>query len=129
MSNNYFIKDEVIFCMNDYIIEGTITELSSNSDECIFKIRGCEGYSVSLDKKKYNVLYSEDVKTKKDEKAVAAFVLFSDRDFKLLGKQECLLATALAYGKKVRVVINATEDEIKTGVGVLLVTCVTLLTD
>ncbi len=115
--------------MADYIIEGTIKELSSKENECIFKINGVEGYSVKRDKVKYNILYSEDIRIKTDKDAIPAFVLLPDRGYKLVGKQECLLATALMSGKKIHATITAEENEIKTGKAELSVSSITLLAD
>ena len=110
--------------MANYIIEGTITEIKVESTDCIFKICGSEGYSVKHGDKKYNVLYSEDIKEN-----CFSFVLFDDRIYKASEKQGCLLATALTNGKRVRAIIEAEEEEIKTGIGELSVSSITLLSD
>ena len=115
--------------MANYIIEGTITEIKVESTDCIFKICGSEGYSVKHGDKKYNVLYSEDVNEKVDKNAISTFVLFDDRIYKASEKQGCLLATALTNGKRVRAIIEAEEEEIKTGIGELSVSSITLLSD
>ena len=112
-----------------YIIEGTISELKIEDTECTFKICGTEGYSVKHGKQKYNVLYSEDVNEKVDKNAISTFVLFDDRIYKASEKQECLLAVALANGKRVRTMIEAEETEIKTEKASLSVTSITLLAD
>lgn len=114
---------------NIYIIEGTITEIKVESTDCIFKICGSEGYSVKHGEKKCNVLYSEDVKEKVDKNAISTFILIDDRSYKTNEKQGCLLTTALTNGKRVRAIIEAEEEEIKTGIGELSVTSITLLSD
>ena len=112
-----------------YFIEGTITEIKSEGNECTFKVCGTEGYSVKLGKEKHNLLYSENIKTKTDKNAISSFVLLIDRNYKTNEKQEYLLASALTSGKKVRATIEAEETEIKTGVAELSVSSITLLSD
>lgn len=115
--------------MNEYIIEGTITELTTNKDHCIFKINGTEGYSVKHDKKKYNVLYSENIKSKTSTSAISTFVLYVERKYKTQNTKETLLAAALTSGKKMNFTIEAEEKEIITGSMELSVTSITLLSE
>ncbi|MBR1536435.1 MAG: hypothetical protein IJ630_05820 [Treponema sp.] len=112
-----------------YIIEGTISEIKVEGKDCIFKICGSEGYSIKHGEKKYNVLYSEDIKEKNDKNAISSFVLIADRYYQANEKQECLLASALTAGKRIHVEIEATEDEIKSGMKELSVSSLTLLLD
>ena len=115
--------------MANYNIEGTISELSIKDGNCNFKICGIEGYSVKHGKEKYNLLYSEYIKENKDKNPISTFVLIADRIYQANEKQECLLASALIAGKRIRVEIEATEDEIKSGMKELSVSSLTLLLD
>ncbi len=112
-----------------YFIGGTVSELKVEGNECTFKICGTEGYSVKHGEKKYNLLYSEDIKDKNDKNAISTFVLVDDRNYQSNEKQECLLASALTTGKRIRVTIDATEDEIKFGTKELSVSSIALLSD
>ncbi|MBO4320111.1 MAG: hypothetical protein J5857_06550, partial [Treponema sp.] len=75
-TGNNFI--EVKEMAENYIIEGTVSEISSEKPEEVnFKIFGTEGYALKIGKNKYNILCSEtilknaaDDSTTKDESKI-----------------------------------------------------------
>ena len=109
-----------------YIIEGTVTEISSDGT---FRIAGSEGYAIKQGDKKYNVIYSEDLKTKADTNAVLSFIFFDTRDYSASEKFFTLLSSAMTSGNRIRVTIEATEDEIKTGKMPLSVSSITVFSN
>ncbi|MBR4321672.1 hypothetical protein [Treponema sp.] len=113
----------------DYIIEGTVTEISSEKQEkeVKFKISGTEGFAIKKGKTSYNLLWS--TKNGTNETAVSAFILFTERTYKTSEKQVSLLSSALTSGKRVRITIKATENEIKQNGYCLHATSVSLLSD
>lgn len=108
-----------------YIIEGTVSELTVEGNSCIFKINGSEGYSLKIGKEKHNVLHS--VKAATNENVISAYILFSDRSYSIPEIELPILASALSCGKRVKVIIEANDNDIKNGVDMLKVSSITLL--
>lgn len=102
--------------MATYVIEGTISglrkEVSTKEDPCNIKIKisGSEGYSVTQDKKKYNVFryqYSQDKSLPPTGKVALCYI--ADSQFELPidvdAGYENILAQALVSGKRVQLTI------------------------
>lgn len=108
-----------------YIIEGTVSELTVEGKSSIFRINGSEGYSVKIGKEKHNVLHSAKAAT--NENVIVAYILFNDRNYEISEKESPIVASALSCGKRVKVIIDTTDNEIKKGTGNLKVSSITLL--
>ncbi|MBQ8678191.1 MAG: hypothetical protein IJ530_00325 [Treponema sp.] len=113
--------------MANYIIEGTISEITtSDNPTCTFKICGSEGYSIKRDKYRYNFLCSTENGT--NQSAQTGYILFSEREYKSENPQAALLlSSAMASGKRVKLIVESTETEIKESENSLKVTSITLL--
>ena len=101
----------------DYIIEGTVTEISSEKlNEVNFKISGTEGFAIKKGKKKYNVLYTEKVvKNQEIEDSYENESKFYDMAFMLSQGIQCSsedsakigLIRCNALGKHIRAKISS----------------------
>lgn len=106
-----------------YIIEGTVTEISSEKlDEVSFKITGSEGYAIKLGKKKYNVLCTEKILENSNEEDSfenkskffeETFVLSQGIQFLSNDVAKVGLIRCNALGKHVKVTIDGSFDTIK----------------
>ncbi len=99
--------------MANYIIEGTISELKVEGNECTFKICGAEGFSIKRGDKKYNVLCPE--KMPKEKEIFSSYVLSSAVTFSIEEKQQNLLFQVISANKRIRVAIKKEEvDKVLT---------------
>ena len=99
--------------MANYIIEGTITEITTDSEGITFQLSATEGFSLrKKEGKEYvmqNVLCNSEKKYVEDNKAPShALTIPKESDFKLPQNQNFVLicVTALSSGKKVRIVFE-----------------------
>lgn len=95
--------------MVNYIIEGTVSELSL--DENYFTLCGSEGFSFKKNDKKYNILCPKNMP--KDEKALVAIVLAQDFKFPS-GDNKDLLLQAVSYEKRIKVQLSVEDENVKT---------------
>lgn len=91
--------------MENYIIEGTVTEISSDGT---FKIAGSEGYAIKRGDKKYNVLGPADMVT--DEQAKIGIILSQDFPFKADEKNRLIYH---ALGKQARISLSFEKNDEK----------------
>lgn len=91
--------------MANYVIEGTISEISQ--DEEYFKLKGCEGYAIKQNDKKYNLLCSENM----TEDVGLAFVLSQDMKFTLNDGNENLLMQVWSVGKRIKLKFDGSKIE------------------
>lgn len=92
--------------MANYIIEGTISELSF--DEGYFTICGSEDFSLKYDDKKYNVLCPEKISKENfaTQQYSSCFILKQDLKFSTKNRNRNLLLQGSSLQKKVRVKIQ-----------------------
>ena len=112
--------------MENYIIEGTITELSF--DEGYFTVCGSEGFAIKRDDKKYNVLCPE--KMPEEKTCIGSFITDQKCKFSTSVKHRTALLTSLTSEKRIRVSID--EEELKKSAdkeNILPVSSITLLSD
>ena len=95
--------------MTNYIIEGTISELSF--DESYFTICGAEGFSIKQNDKKYNVLCPKAMP--ESEKSLEAIVLAQDFKFPT-GENKDLLLQAVSSQKRIKVQLCIEDNQIET---------------
>lgn len=101
--------------MADYIIEGTIKEISvDKSDNFSFKIIGTEGYSIKYGKEKYNILCPEQLKEelKKDKKIhLPGIIISQDYQFSTFEKNIEVIIRNCGLNRKLIIgtVISETE--------------------
>lgn len=121
--------------MANYIIEGTVTEITLKSkNELSFKIAGTEGFALqrkpkdSNEKKKYNVLLECDENGDIKESPQAALVCNNNEEFKVSKQSTFLsletLTAAATNGKRIRLILeekdskNAGEGSNKTPISI-----------
>ena len=110
----------------NYIIEGTITELSF--DEGYFTICGSEGFMLKQGEKKYNVLCSEE--NLKEKHYQASFIASQKCKFSTSVKYRSVLLTSMTYEKRIRVSLDEKELKKATNQEKSLPICsITLLSD
>ena len=110
----------------DYIIEGTISELTVEGESCVFKINGSEAYSVKHGKEKYNILYTKEIKNISEEKYISCHIILNSKEFSYTDNKTNVLAIALTNGNKIRVSGKIQEDILKDNT-TLPVSSITLL--
>ena len=86
-----------------YIIEGTVTEISSDGT---FRIAGSEGYAIKQNDKKYNVLCPKEMPM--NEQAKIGIILSQDFPFKTDAKNSLIYH---ALGKRVKVSVSFEEKD------------------
>ena len=96
--------------MADYIIEGTVSELSL--DENYFTLCGSEGFSFKRNDKKYNILCPKNMP--KDEKALVAIVLAQDFKFTNCCDNKELLLQAVSYEKRIKIQLCIEDEKVET---------------
>ena len=122
--------------MENYIIEGTISEITKEKSKNTFKIAGAEGYALTQRKDsletKYNILCNTDKNSYLALKIEKDFPCNVSDDFMPL------LVSAMTYGRKVRITfMTYTANNIKKDESVLTiingtrysVSSITLLSD
>lgn len=85
--------------MANYIIEGTVTEISI--DEGFFTIAGTEGFAIKQGDDKYNVLCPEKMPTENDY--LPSFILSQDVKFPIIDSDNELILKASSEGKKIKI--------------------------
>ncbi|MBR5096521.1 MAG: hypothetical protein IK094_05380 [Treponema sp.] len=98
--------------MTNYVIEGTVSEISI--DEEYFKLKGCEGYAIMQNAKKYNLLCPESLPEK--EKVEFGFILSQDYKFPLNEPNASLLMQSFSNVKKIKIVFKGKLDNEKKDV-------------
>lgn len=96
--------------MSNYIIEGTVTELSF--DEGYFTVCGSEGFLIKRDGKKYNVLCPEKMPEEKEECKFG--IIFPKYTQFLIKKNKCLLLNAINSAKKIKIKFFFEDNELST---------------
>ena len=86
-----------------YVIEGIVTEISSNGN---FKIAGSEGYAIKQGDKKYNVLCSKEMTM--NGQAKIGIILSQDFLFKTDSKNGLIYHT---LGKRVKLSVSFKEND------------------
>lgn len=89
--------------MANYVIEGTVTEITSTKNECIFKIAGTDGYAIKQGDKNYNILCPEEMPKK--EKYFTSFIFSQDIHFIINNNNDALLV-AYTNSKKVKLLVK-----------------------
>ena len=87
-----------------YIIEGTVTEISSNGT---FKIAGSEGYALKHSDKKYNVLCPD--KMPKEIEVSNAIIIPQEHQFIMDKDTRDFLFNALGKRAKITVTVDETK--------------------
>lgn len=100
-----------------YFIEGIITEIKVSKSDYKFRIFGLEGYSLKLNKKKYNVLCPncvfEDAETEERTYIYAPTIIFSqDQYFPIKDKVQKQLIQTNSLGKHVKIELAIDEEKI-----------------
>lgn len=110
----------------DYIIEGTISELTVEGKSCVFKLNGSEAYSVKHGKEKYNILYTKEIKNISEEKYIPCQIILDSKEFLYTKSPSNSLVIALTNEKRIRVSGKIQEDILKDNTK-LPVSSITLL--
>lgn len=91
----------------NYIIEGTISEITKTNGKNSFKISGSEGYALKQkkgkDETKSNVLCLEETSESDNKKTRNAIIVPIDNSFEAKDDEVYLLSLALLNGKKCRI--------------------------
>ena len=100
-----------------YFIEGIITEIKVSKSDYKFRIFGLEGYSLKLNKKKYNVLCPncvfEDAETEERTYIYAPAIIFSqDQYLSIKDKVQKQLIQTNSLGKHVKIELAIDEEKI-----------------
>ena len=105
--------------MVNYIIEGTISELSKNEGKYTFKISGTEGYSIKQksgkESIKSNVLCLNDTSVIDNKKPRNAVVIPTDNVFQAEADDVLLLSVALVNGKRCKLALSEKRTKSKKG--------------
>ena len=107
----------------DYIIEGTISELSF--DEGYFTICGSEGFAIKKDDKKFNLFCLKD--NPKEKVYQISFIASQKCKLSTSVKYRTVLLSSLTSEKRVRIALD--ENELKTKKEIRSVSSITLLSD
>lgn len=106
--------------MANYIIEGTISEISKEKSKNTFKIAGTEGYALiqrmGKTETKFNILCGADKKS--------YLALKMEKDFSYVVSDDfmSLLFSAMTHGKKVRVIfMEYTKNNIKKDESIIMI--------
>ena len=98
--------------MANYVIEGTVSEITLTGTEVAIKIVGVEGYAIKDDGKTYNVFRPKDLPKAKE--TVQSYIADSENEFTVNKDFENILTQASMHGKKIRLTIElANEEELK----------------
>ena len=120
--------------MANYIIEGTISELSKNEGKYTFKISGTEGYSIKQksgkESIKSNVLCLNDTSVIDNKKPRNAVIIPTDTVFQLESDDVLLLSLALVNGKRCKLILSEKRTKGKKADCIdYVVSSITLLED
>lgn len=99
----------------NYILEGTISELTAKGNGYLFKITGIEGFAIKQSDKIYNVFRPENIVTANGN-LVPAFIIPDAMEMQATNSSIALVSSAMAGGKRVRIEVGNTEIEIITEV-------------
>lgn len=111
--------------MANYVIEGTVFELTKEKSKVSVKIVGSEGYAIKHDDKIYNVFCLENMPETDD--AVKSYITDSKTKITVNKEFETILTQASMHGKKIRLTVSESALKNTKGKTVVDITSVTLL--
>ena len=98
--------------MANYVIEGTVSELTKEGTKISVKIVGTEGYAIKQGDKTYNVFCPKDLSEAGN--CSNGYIVDSENEFTVDNSFENILIQASMNGKKIRLTIElANEEELK----------------
>lgn len=88
----------------NYVIEGTVSEITVTGTEVAIKIVGSEGYAIKDDGKTYNVFRPKDLPKAKE--TVQSYIADSENEFTVNNDFENILTQASTNGKRIRLKVS-----------------------
>lgn len=88
----------------NYVIEGTISELTVNETGITVKISGSEGYAIKQGDKTYNVFCPKDLSEAGN--CSNGYIADSENEFTVDNNFENILTQATVHGKKIRLTVS-----------------------
>lgn len=88
----------------NYVIEGTVFELTKEESKVSVRIVGSEGYAIKQGDKTYNVFRPKDLPKAKE--TVQSYIADSENEFTVNNDFENILTQASMSGKKIRLTVS-----------------------